>query len=342
MGVMNRKNRVTIGDVARLAGVSTKSISRVINDEVGVSEETRQNILNAIASLGYVANPAAQRLRGSPNTLGLILSGFEDYAGQLISGMSRAVQRLNYSLILYVQDTNPRTLEAYRSFVGSGLIAGLLMIVPNDYHTLIDLCDSYGIPYATVDSQGTTSTRNLSVITTTNANGISDVMYYLIDLGHRKIGFITGNLDMASARERLQGYRDALHKRELPFESSLVIRGDWSQSAGFHGARELMQTHSDITAIIASDDLTAFGVMDAIKDAGFRVGQDISVTGFDDIPMSAKVYPPLTTVRQPMIQMGEAAVELLVAVLDKHQPNNIQREFSTELVIRQSTGKPAK
>ncbi len=180
----------------------------------------------------------------------------------------------------------------------------------------------------------------LAVITTTNAKGIQDAVIYLAGLGHRKIGFITGDMEMTSARERLQGYREALGYLDLPYDPSLVVKGDWSQQAGFEGTRQLMERHPDLTAIIASDDFTAFGAMDAIKDAGLRVGKDISVVGFDDIPMAAKVYPPLTTIRQPMIHMGEAAVELLVAATEKRKPVNVQREFNTELIVRESTGKP--
>src|SRR5215468_73739 len=145
-------------------------------------------------------------------------------------------------------------------------------------------------------------------------------MRYLLVLGHRKIGFITGQMVMASAGERLQGYQDALREAGLPYDPSLVVEGNWTQFGGLEQTRILLERHPDLTAIMASDDVTAFGAMDAIKDAGMRVGEDISVIGFDDIPQAASVYPPLTTVRQPMMEMGQAAVELLVAVLDDRPP----------------------
>lgn len=337
---MPEKTRATINDVAQLVGVSAKSVSRVINDEAGVSEETRQRILEAINSLGYVANPAARRLRGTGNVIGLIVSGFEDYAGQIVRGISQAAQLLNYNLILYVQHVGGQTPESYETFINNGLISALLMIVPYDYDLLIGLCDTHHIPYVLVDYQGQTPAENVPTITVTNRRGVLEAMRYLLVLGHRKIGFITGQMEMASARERLQGYQDALAQVGLVYDPSLVVESNWTQAGGFEKTRILLNRHSDLTAIVASDDLTAFGAMDAIKDAGQRVGVDISVIGFDDIPMAATVHPTLTTIHQPMMEMGGAAVELLVALLAGRTPMNLQREFATELVIRQSTGAP--
>ena len=338
---MPEKPRITLKDVARVAGVSPKSISRVINDEGGVSEETRQRIQEAISSLGYVANPVARRLRGASNVIGLVVSGFEDYAGQILRGISQSSQHLRYNVILYVQHTQGQPLESYQSLIASGLIGGLLMIVPYDYDILIELCETHQLPYVMVDFQGHIPAPNTPTITVTNKKGIHDAMRYLLALGHERIAFITGLMDMASARERLRGYREALEEVGLPYDESLVVDGDWTQIRGFEQSRDLLKRRPDLTAIMASDDLTAFGAMDAIKDAGLRVGEDVSVIGFDDIPMASSVYPALTTIRQPMIRMGETAVELLVALLEDRAPINLHREFGTELVIRQSTGKPS-
>ncbi len=337
---MPEKTRVTLKDVARVAGVSPKSISRVINDEEGVSEETRQRIQEAITSLGYVANPVARRLRGASNVLGLVVSGFEDYAGQILRGISQTSQHLHYNVVLYVQHTQGQPLENYQSLIAGGLIGGLLMIVPYDYDILIELCDTHQMPYVLVDFQGHVPDPNTPTITVTNKKGIHDAMRYLLALGHERIAFITGMMDMASARERLRGYREALEEVGLPYDESLVADGDWTQIRGFEQAHGLLTRRPDLTAIMASDDLTAFGAMDAVKDAGLRVGEDVSVIGFDDIPMASSVHPSLTTIRQPMVRMGETAVELLVALLEDRAPINLHREFATELVIRQSTSKP--
>src|SRR5260221_8588927 len=137
------KPHATLTDVAKLAGVSPKSISRVVNGQGGVSEETRQRILDAIATLGYVANPVARRLRGSTNVIGLIVSEFEDYIGQVMQGISVAAQRVGYNVVLYVQHTQHQTAESYLPLIGSGIVGGLLFVVPNDLDVLTRLCDDY-------------------------------------------------------------------------------------------------------------------------------------------------------------------------------------------------------
>ncbi|HVO41508.1 MAG TPA: LacI family DNA-binding transcriptional regulator [Aggregatilineales bacterium] len=336
---MPAKTHATITDVAQLASVSPKSVSRVLRGEGGVSKETEQRILDAIASLHYIANPVARRLRGASNVIGLILSGFEDYAGQIMHGISQAAQHSNYNLILYVQHTDGQSRQSYEKFLGSGLISGLLMIVPYDYDLLMDLCSAQGIPYVLFDYQGQAPDESVPTITVTNRKGVIEAMRYLLVLGHREIGFITGDMDMASARERLRGYQDALAEAGIAFDPSLVAESNWTQAGGLEKTRRLLERHPDLTAVVASDDLTAFGAMDAIKDSGRRVGDDISVIGFDDIPQAASVYPPLTTVRQPMIQMGETGVEMLIAMLEHRPPVSLRREFATELVIRGTTGR---
>jgi len=332
------KSRATLKDVAKLAQVSAKSISRVINGEPGVSEETRRRILEAISQLGYVANTAAKRLRGSARVIGLVVSGFEDYAGQVVRGMSQAAQHLGYNLVLYVQHSANQTPEAYKALLGSGLISGVLMVVPYDYELLTDLCATYELPYVLVDYQGAEPDEDVPTVTVTNRKGILDATRYLLALQHRRIGFITGLMSMASSRERLNGYQDALAETGMEFDPSLVVEGEWTTETGYAQTRILLERHPDLTAIVASDDLMALGAMDAVKDAGLRVGEDISITGFDDIPAAASAHPPLTTVQQPMPEMGQAAVELLVALLENRAPVSVRREFATELIIRQSTG----
>jgi LacI family transcriptional regulator len=336
---MQRKTRVTLTDVARAVQVSPKSISRVINGEGGVSEETRQRIMQAIADLGYVANTAARGMRGVSKVIGLVTSGFEDYAGQVMRGMTQAAQHYDYNVILYVQHAPEQSLDTYQGLIGSGLISGMLMVVPYDYDLLLQLCEKFELPYVLLDYQGSLPAENVPTITVTNRKGAQEAVHYLLALGHRQIGFITGNMEMASASERLQGYKDGLSESGIAFDPSFVAEGEYTQVAGFEGASLLLRRHPKLTAIVASDDLVAFGAMDAIKHAGMRVGEDISVIGFDDIPMAATVYPPLTTVRQPMVEMGRAAVQMLIDQLEGRSLMETQQEFATELIIRQSTGR---
>jgi LacI family transcriptional regulator len=338
--IVSPKSNATITDVARLAGVSPKSISRVVNGQGGVSEETRQRIMDAINTLGYVANPAARRLRGSSNVIGLIVSGFEDYLGQIMLGISQTAERFSYNVVLYVQNTTQQPAESYLPLIRGGMIDGLLLIVPHDLELLTELCNEQGMPYVMIDYAGDQAIEKTPTITVTNRKGVIDAMRYLLALGHRRIGFITGQMEMASARERLQGYKDGLAEVGLSYDECLVIEGDWSSYSGFEATRRMLSLEQRPTAIIASDDASAFGAMDAIKDALLRVGEDVSVIGFDDIPRAAQVYPPLTTVHQPLVEMGQAAVDILIDLLQGRTPISLHREFATDLVVRQSTGKP--
>lgn len=337
---MASRLRPTLHDVAKVAGVSPKSISRVLNSEPGVSEETRQRILDAIAKLGYVPNTAARRLRGTVKVIGLIVSEYEEYSGQVVQGMSKAAQHLGYNLVLYVQFTAAGNADSYHALFASGLVGGMLLVVPFDEEVLIGLCEEQSLPYVLIDYRGKEPGESVPTITATNRKGMLEATRYLLALGHRKIGFITGVMTMGSARDRLQGYKDALAEANVPFDPSLVVEGTWSQQSGFSQTRVLLERHPDLTAVIGSDDPTAFGAMDAIKDAGLRVGEDISVIGFDDGPTASAVYPSLTTVRQPVAEMGEAAVELLAALVEGRTPITLKREFSTELIVRHSTGVP--
>jgi len=210
-----------------------------------------------------------------------------------------------------------------------------VMVVPYDYEMFVQEFKSHNLPYVIIDHHGATSSE--PAITATNRKGMIDAMRYLMALGHRRIGFITGRLSVGCAKDRLQGYREVLTEAHIAYDPELVVEGDFEQPTGFVQAQRLLALNQPPTAIVASNDSMAFGVMDAVKADGFRVGEDIAVIGFDDIPRASQVYPALTTVRQPMAEMGESAVDLLVTLLEGYKPLSLQRELATELIIRDST-----
>jgi LacI family transcriptional regulator len=214
------------------------------------------------------------------------------------------------------------------------------MVVPLDYEVIVSDLKEHGLRYVIIDHHN--GTGNEPSVTATNRKGTRDAMRHLLALGHRRIGFITGRMDIACSHDRLQGYRDGLEEVGLPFDAELVREGDFSQPTGFQQAQALLQLEERPTAIVASNDVMAFGVMDAAKAASLIIGQDISIVGFDDIFMASQTYPPLTTVRQPMADMGETALELLVTLLEGRTALTLRRELPTELVIRESTGRVPK
>jgi LacI family transcriptional regulator len=323
-----------------MANVSKMTVSRVLNGQPGVSEETRQRILETIQKLGYVASPAARTLRGSSRVIGLVLPGITSpYMGEVISGISDAAERLDYGLMLYTQGGAGHASRStyYASLLSNGLADGAVLVVPRDYETIIQAFKDHSLPYVLIDHHG--DTEDEPAITATNRKGVMDAMRHLMALGHTRIGFITGLMQFGCSIDRLQGYRDALDEVGIPYDPALVLEGDFEQITGFQQARTLLAMNPRPTAIFASNDEMAFGAMDAIKDLGLRVGSEISVIGFDDVPAASKVYPSLTTVRQPMSLMGETAIEMLVGILQGHRPLTFQRELATELIVRDSTGR---
>lgn len=337
------KLHVTIADVAKLAQVSKMSVSRVLNGQAGVSESTRQRIMEAVEHLGYVPNPGSRPHANATRMIALLITDITTtYMGEIIRGVSGAAERLNYGLMLYTQG-NLRSMnhaertKYYLSLLNNTMVDGVLMVVPLDYEVIVKDLKEHDLNYVIIDHHN--GTGNEPSVTATNRKGVLDAMRHLLALGHRRIGFITGRMDIACSHDRLQGYRDGLAELGLPFEPELVLEGDFTQPTGFRQAQALLQLSERPTAIITSNDLMAFGTMDAAKAAGLQVGQDLSIIGFDDVYMASQVYPPLTTIRQPMFEMGEAAFEMLVALLEGRTMLTVRRELPTELIIRESTGR---
>jgi LacI family transcriptional regulator len=241
--------------------------------------------------------------------------------------------------MLYTQGTidHSERTSYYLSLLNNSMVDGMLLVVPRDYEVIVNDLENYGLRYVIIDHHNGTGTE--PSVTATNRKGVLDAMRHLLALGHQRIGFITGRMDVVCSRDRLQGYRDGLTEVGLPFDAELVREGDFLQASGFKHAQSLLQLENPPTAIVASNDVMALGAMDATKALGLTVGKDISIVGFDDIYMASQAYPPLTTVRQPLAEMGETAVELLVTLLQGQTILTLRRELPTELIVRESTGR---
>jgi LacI family transcriptional regulator len=334
------KNNVTMADVAQFAKVSKMTVSRALNGQDGVSEDTRQRIIEAADQLGYVQIGGFRTNSPAIKSIGLLVPFIHtSYMGEILNGVCSAAERLNCGLMLYMQGptTAMERPERHLSLLNNNMIDGVLMIIPRNFEAIVDDVQARRLPYVIIDHHG--STHDEPSVIATNRRGILDAMRHLLALQHQRIGFITGRMDIACSHQRLQGYRDGLAEAKAPFDPELVREGDYSQPSGFHHAQALLQLADPPTAIIASNDVMAFGAMDAAKEEGFIIGHDISIVGFDDIHMAAEVYPALTTVRQPMAEMGETALELLVTLLEGRPTLSVRRELPTELIVRDSTGR---
>jgi LacI family transcriptional regulator len=332
--------RVTIRHVAEEARVSRMTVMRVLHNKPDVSEETRRRITEIMQTLGYVPRAVSRVKPRDGKIVGLLIPDITTfYMGEILRGVSRAADQLNYGLMLYTQGTtdHAKRTSYYLAVFDNTLVDGVLLVVPYDYEAIVNDLKRHSLPYVIIDHHNDTGSE--PAVAATNRKGALDAMRYLLALGHRRIGFITGRGDLICSRDRLQGYRDGLAEVGLPFDPALVREGDFSQPTGFRQGQALLELKDPPTAIFASNDVMAFGVMDAAKTAGLNIGQDISVVGFDDIYSASQSYPPLTTVHQPLATMGEAALQMLITLLEGRPCLTLRQEMPTELIIRGSTGR---
>lgn len=333
---MKRQN-VTIVDVAKEAGVSFATVSRVLNDGTRVKPEKRARVLRAVKRLGYTTNLQARSLRGgSTHLIGLLVRDLGTaYIGEIIRGVDAELEAHKYDVMLYTTHRRQAQENAYVAALTRGITDGMLIVLPRHPEGYVKTLRQRKFPYVLIDHQGIDD-RGPAVGATNRAGGY-DATRYLLALGHRRIGFITGAMDLGCSRERLDGYRAALLDHGVTPDTALIREGDFQQPRGYAGALELMNLPNPPTAIFASNDVMAFGAMEAARERGKKIPDDISILGFDDIPQAAQVHPRLTTVRQPLEEMGRRAAKMLLEIIEHPEQPAEKIELPTELVMREST-----
>lgn len=327
-------------DVAQLAGVSQKTVSRVYNDEPYVSADVRRRVLEAGEELGYRLNNAARALAtGRTRSIGVVTLGTALYGpASLIMGVERAVRDTGYALrVVNTLEGDPTGVAgAVDSLLEQG-VDGIVISEPIDDGHGEDLAARVDVPVLVLGSPPLSTPRTL-------AAGVgADLMAraateHLLELGHATVHHLAGPQRWFAARDRLEGWRSTLaaHGRAVP----RVVEGDWSASTGYTAGRELA-TDSDMTAVFAANDDMAIGLIRALAEAGRRVPQDVSVVGFDDIPVAAYVTPPLTTMRQPFDTVAQEGLKRLVhSIENPDAPPLSAGEPPVDLVVRASTGPP--
>ncbi len=334
------QNSITIVDVAREAGVSYSTVSRVFSGFEFVNGDTREKVIEAANRLGYVVNLQARSLAGGrSNIIGLLAPGIDNgYISEIVSGIDQELARSNYDLMLYTTHRYAGKEAFYVKSIANGLVDGLILIVPLITANYIQALPSQDFPYVLIDQ--TDSMPHSSSVDATNWQGAYDATNYLISIGHRRIGFITGQLQLSSSTERLDGYRAALQHHHIAYDESLVALGDYQTKGGYAAGQQLINLPQRPTAIFASNDLSAIGAIEAARERGLRIPNDISFVGFDDIPQASLAYPKLTTVRQPLVQIGQVAVRLLLEKIDDPEKEARRVTLSTELIIRDSCAPP--
>lgn len=328
-----RDGHTTIDDIARAAGVSVATVSRVLNGKPDVSPRTKENVYRAMEHAGYTANPIARSLGGARTwLLGFHARDFSfEYTIAVMRGILEVSEQAKYGLLLSAaHDTfhNPAT-QLLRS-LHEGLI---VMSSSLESAAELDLFDS-NRPLVLVEPLA--QQPNRVVVTAANQDGIAQVVRYLVSLGHRRIGFISGPLTLVICQERLNGFRLTLDATGIATDTAGIVEGQLNEDGGRVGALQLLTQRNRPTAIVASNDLQAAGVYQAARALGLRIPEDVSVTGFDDIPLAEHLFPTLTTVQQPLREIGRQAALILIRWIEGARPEVAETVLSTHLVVRGS------
>jgi LacI family transcriptional regulator len=337
-----RTGKPTINDVARLSGVSKKTVSRVINRSPLLNDDTRERVLEVIRDLGYVPNPQARALALRTNFLiGLI---HDNPNAQMVlnvqQGILEALQGSDFAMIVQPVDRGSATLlEDVRHLLERQRLYGIVLLPPiSENDALARLCDELGCRYVRMGSAELDDADHM--VASNDREAVRSATAYLIEEGHRMIGLITGPHGFRSAAERRQGFEDALATAGIKLPRSLIAQGNYTFESGFAAAEKLLDLAPRPTAIFSSNDEMAAGVLHSALARGLRVPEDLSVIGFDDTPIAAHIWPPLTTVRWPIVSMARAAALKLLAGQSGAEDVAEPSMFLSRLVKRSSVMPP--
>ncbi len=334
---------LTLEQIAKLAGVSRSTVSRVVNDDPNVRDEVRQRVWRVIRETGYQPHAAARSLvTRRTQIIGVIIPEsvttlFTDpFFSLLLAGITAACNENRYHLMLSLFNSPEGSDAIYQRVLRSAYLDGVIVASATGDDPLIPRLLRDSIPFVLV---GRHLDKRVTYVDVDNVSGARMATEHLIRLGHKRIATVTGPMSMLSAQDRLTGYKQALEAHGLPVDSSLIAEGDYREGGGIAAVRRLLPASP--TAIFVASDVMAVGVLKALRQEGREVPGDIAITSFDDLPVATAVQPALTTVRQPIDDLGRTAVQLLLDLI--HRPPDAtsvpQRlVLPTELVVRGSCG----
>ncbi len=328
--------RTTIHDVAKAAGVSVSTVSKAVNGRYGIADATVQRVLDAVKQLGYESSLVASSMRARrTGVIGVLLADFEPFSAEILKGVGSAVHDTAFDLLAYSgshlgagDGWERRSL----SRLSGTLIDAAIMVTP----TVVSAGTE--IPVVAIDPH--TGRADLPTVESDSFGGALTATRHLIELGHRRIGFVAGRPDLRSAGLRDAGYRRALSDAGIPLDPSLVGIGRYELDATRESARIMLSGESRPTAIFAANDLSAIAVIDVAHELGLRVPDDLSVIGFDDVPEATRRTLPLTTIQQPMRRLGAVAADMVFTLLSGREIDEMHVILPTRLVVRATTAPP--
>jgi LacI family transcriptional regulator len=339
-GERSREQQPTINDVARLAGVSKKTVSRVINRSPQLNNDTREHVESVIARMGYVPNPQARALALRRNFLiGLL---HDNPNAQMVlnfqQGVLEAIRNTEFALVVRPVDRHsPDMLEDVRAFLEQQRLYGVLILPPiSENDALAALCRELGCGYVRMGSAQLDDEAHL--VESNDCQAVGSTIDYLVEQGHRRIALIAGPDGFRSAQERSKGFREAMARHGLECGPERIAQGNYTFETGRAAAERLLEVSPRPTAIFASNDEMAAGALHAARQREIDVPHDLSLVGFDDTAIAAHIWPPMTTVRWPILSMGRAAA---LKLIDPGKADKQPSRFLSDLVRRASVAPPS-
>jgi LacI family transcriptional regulator len=329
---------VTIAAVAVEAGVSVPTVSRVLNGRSDVAPSTRQRVEQVLRASGYQRRGGG--LRPPAGLLDLVFNDLDSpWAVEIIRGVEQAAHAAGSGTVVSAIHRSPSSTWQWLDNLRARASDGVILVTTGLDPDLRSELDDLAVPAVVIDPAGKPD-LDLPTIGATNWTGGVSATEHLVSLGHRRIAHIVGQPEVWCSRARMDGYRAALEAAGLSFDPDLVVPGEFDYESGSRAGHGLLGLADRPTAVFAADDQMALGVIEAVRRAGLRVPQDLSVVGFNDLPQVRWSSPPLTTVRQPLVAMGMLAVRMVLRLVRGEVLESPKVELSTELVVRESTAPP--
>jgi LacI family transcriptional regulator len=332
----------TINDVAKRAGVSTMTVSRVINNSGYISQETQERVEKAIAELGYVPNALARSLRfKQTKTIALVLTDITNpFFTTIARGVEDAASENGFTVMYCNTDESVAEENEYLQTLLQKQVDGVLLVPAGSSNDTVTYLQERNTPVVVLDRH--VSDVRVDTVRGESLQGAYILTRHLLDLGHRRIAVLSGPVEISTARDRVEGYRQAFAEAGLDIDPGWVMQGRFVQDSGYQMAQQVLALSPRPTAIVASNNFIAIGAYHALRSAGIRIPEDISLVTFDDLPAPLVLEPFLTAIDQPAYDMGFRATQLLLARLAGEGPSEPQEiVMPTRLIVRKSSGKPA-
>ena len=335
-------NKISIKDIAKAAGVSHSTVSRALSDSPLVKAETKARIQHLAREMGYSPDARARSLvTGRTHTVGMVVTTIADpFVAEVVQGIEGTAHDHGYTVILSSSNSEPEREIAAVEMLRAKRVDGVIVTSSRIGALYLEHVERIGVPVVLINNHNEQSGHYTYTVTVDNRHGSFLATSYHIQLGHRRIAYITGPANHSSDTDRLAGYQQALEEHNIAFDPALIMPGNGRPDGGMRALHMLIEMSQPPSAVFCYNDMTAIGLLRAAREAGISVPGDLAVVGFDDIPFALYVYPPLTTITQPKVEMGRLAMEMLLTLMTADDPASMELSdivVKGELVVREST-----